>query len=66
MRHVETGFLVPNIDVDGFASMSGELLEDDALAIKMSTQALAWSKTFDWEQAADDMEEVLKRARSLP
>lgn len=66
VRHGQTGFLVPNVDVAGFAKHIGELLEDDALAIRMSTEALAWSKTFDWDKAADDMEQALERTRTLP
>lgn len=63
VRHGDTGFLVRNLDVDGFASRIAELLEDDELAIRMSTAALEWSRTFDWEIAADEMAEAIEDAR---
>lgn len=61
----ETGFLVPDEDVEAFAARIGVLLEDDDLATRMSSAALAWSKRFDWERATDDMEDAIERARGL-
>lgn len=64
VRHGETGFLVADGDVEGFAGRIGELLADDALAIRMSRAALEWSRRFDWERAAGDMADAIVRARA--
>ena len=64
VRDGETGFLVGDEDVEGFARAIGRLLDDDALALRMSQAALDWSRTFDWERSADDMAEALERAQS--
>ena len=45
------------------AERIGQLLEDDALATRMSREALAWSKNFDWDVAAREMLETLEAAR---
>jgi glycosyltransferase involved in cell wall biosynthesis len=63
VRHGETGYLVPPGDVEGFAARIGALLEDDALAARMSQAALAWSRRFDWERAAQGMRASLEAAR---
>jgi glycosyltransferase involved in cell wall biosynthesis len=55
VRHGETGFLVREGDVEAFAERIAALLSDDALAARMSAAALAWSRGFDWERAADQM-----------
>jgi glycosyltransferase involved in cell wall biosynthesis len=63
VRDGETGFLVPEGDVQGFANRIGALLSDDDLATRMSTAALDWSKQFDWDVAASEMAEALENAR---
>jgi len=63
VRDGETGCLVADEDVDGFARRIGQLLDDDALATRMSTAALAWSRRFDWETAAAEMTAAVERAR---
>ena len=63
VRDGETGDLVPIGDVGAFASRIAALLEDDALALERSQAALAWSRRFDWELAADEMAEALREAR---
>ena len=50
--------------VEGFADRIGQLLADDELATRMSKKALAWSLSFSWERAADDMAEALEEVRS--
>jgi glycosyltransferase involved in cell wall biosynthesis len=62
VRDGETGFLVPEGDVAAFAARIGLLLGDDALASRMSQAALAWSRRFDWDHAADQMAEALEAA----
>jgi glycosyltransferase involved in cell wall biosynthesis len=52
--------------VDAFAEAIGRLLEDDALARRMSGAALAWSRHFDWDRAAREMGEAIERARQTP
>lgn len=64
VRDGETGFLVEGGHVAGFADRIGKLLSDDALATRMSSAALEWSRSFDWDRAADDMAEALGEARS--
>jgi glycosyltransferase involved in cell wall biosynthesis len=61
VRDGETGFLVAAGDVAQFAARIESLLGDDALALRMSRAALAWSQGFDWETAADAMERSLVR-----
>jgi len=56
----KTGFLVPDGDVDAFADRIGRLLSDDDLGCRMSAAALEWSRRFDWDRAADRMEESLE------
>jgi len=58
-----TGFLAPDGDVDAFADHIGRLLGDDELWQRMSTAALAWSRKFDWDLAADEMAASLEAAR---
>ncbi len=64
VRDGETGYLVPDEDVDAFADRIARVLEDDALATRMSAAALEWSKRFDWERAADDMATAIERTRA--
>jgi glycosyltransferase involved in cell wall biosynthesis len=66
VRDGETGYLVEEGDVDGFAARIGQLLEDDALAGRMASQAIAWAKHFDWDRAADDMAGAIEEARGRP
>jgi glycosyltransferase involved in cell wall biosynthesis len=58
----KTGFLVAESDVAAFADRIGRLLADDALAREMSAAALAWTRRFDWDRAADDMAETMQAA----
>jgi glycosyltransferase involved in cell wall biosynthesis len=59
----KTGFLVPDGDVDAFADRIGALLSDTELGQRMSSAALAWSRRFDWDRAAEQMEASLEAAR---
>jgi glycosyltransferase involved in cell wall biosynthesis len=63
VRHGQTGYLVPEGDVNGFAQRIGEFLDDDELSAEMSAAALDWAKHFDWDRAADDMAEAIDRTR---
>jgi len=59
----KTGFLVADGDIGAFADRIGELLSDDALGCRMSPAALAWSRRFDWDRAADQMARSLEAVR---
>ncbi len=65
VRDGETGFLVEIGGAEGWAGRDGEVLADDALAVRMSRAALEWSHSFDWDVAADDMAAAIDRARGL-
>jgi glycosyltransferase involved in cell wall biosynthesis len=60
VRDGETGFLVPEGDVEAFAARMGSLLGDDTLAERMSAAAIAWSRDFDWDRTAARMEASLE------
>ena len=60
----ETGFLVPDRDIEAFAERMGRLLTDDALATRMGAAARAWAQRFDWNQAADALDASLQSLRS--
>jgi len=62
VRHAETGWLVPEADPAAFAERIEMLLADDALAASMGARALAWSRRFDWDRAADEMADALEAA----
>jgi len=63
VRHGDTGYLVPAPSPEQFAHRIGQLLEDDALSTRMSRDALAWSKRFDWDIAAREMRDALEDTR---
>ncbi|MCP4035895.1 MAG: glycosyltransferase family 4 protein [bacterium] len=65
VRDGETGYLVPLRDVERFRERICDLLENDELAAQMSERALAWSLTFDWDVAADEMAAAIQSARGL-
>jgi glycosyltransferase involved in cell wall biosynthesis len=65
VRDGETGFLVPDRDVAAFADRIGALLTDDALALRMSRESIAWSKRFEWRHAADQMEAALETSMAV-
>jgi glycosyltransferase involved in cell wall biosynthesis len=64
VRDGETGYLVPEGDVEAFADRIGRLLADDNLVTRMSDAAAAWSRGFSWDAAADAMARVLDEARA--
>ena len=65
VRDGETGYLVTDGDVEGFASRIAELLGDQTLASRMGAAALTWSKRFSWERAADEMASAIDEARGI-
>jgi glycosyltransferase involved in cell wall biosynthesis len=67
VRHAKTGLLVTDGKAEVFTErLTGaiaELLSDDALATRLSREARAWSRRFDWDSAAERMAEAVDAAR---
>lgn len=63
LRHGENGLIVPRGDIPAFLREMETVLNDDVLAARLSTGALATAQTFTWERAADKMEHVLTKLR---
>jgi glycosyltransferase involved in cell wall biosynthesis len=57
----KTGFLVPYGDVRGFASRISQILGDRGLRERLSGEAVAWAKTFDWDHSAESILKVIER-----
>ena len=75
IRHGETGFLVGGSptaasrddsedEAHRYADAIAKLLAEDEAARTMRRACLAWSKRFDWERAASDMEAAIERTLS--
>ncbi|MAG32868.1 MAG: hypothetical protein CL908_18475 [Deltaproteobacteria bacterium] len=64
VRHEETGLLVSSPDPSAFAEALTRLLEENAATKRMRSRALAWSKQFRWDRAADDMQQAIERSIS--
>jgi glycosyltransferase involved in cell wall biosynthesis len=62
VRNEQTGLLVAPGDIDGFAAAIARLLEDSTFAHATRAEALAWSRGFEWERAASDMEAAIEKA----
>ncbi len=65
IRGSETGILVPEGRPDAYVErLTGalrELLADDGRLARMSEQARAWSRRFDWDRSAEQMADALER-----
>ncbi|HEX6559161.1 MAG TPA: glycosyltransferase family 4 protein [Longimicrobiales bacterium] len=57
-----SGFLVPHADVGALSARLQEVIDNDELRNRLSTQALAFARQFAWDSAAQQMEEFLKQA----
>jgi glycosyltransferase involved in cell wall biosynthesis len=55
----ETGLLVKSGDVTGFADAMLSLLKNKKMLSRYSLAAKNWSQRFSWDQAAEEMEQVL-------
>ena len=55
IRDGETGRLVAGDDPEAYARALTPLLEQGETAREMRKQALAWSRQFDWDRAADEL-----------
>ncbi len=65
VRHGETGWLAPTGDVEAFRAHIADLLVADERAETMGRRSEEWSRRFDWDVAATEMETALERTRSL-
>jgi glycosyltransferase involved in cell wall biosynthesis len=65
VREGETGELYPYGDIDALARGIIGLLRDQDKRVRLGTGALAWSRTFSWDAAADGTLEILQRLAGL-
>jgi glycosyltransferase involved in cell wall biosynthesis len=56
----KTGFLVPFGDVEGFARRMLEVLEDDGLRKRLSDEAIAHARRFNWDDSADAILRIIE------
>jgi glycosyltransferase involved in cell wall biosynthesis len=59
--HEQTGFLVPQGDVRELANRMKQLLFDDTLWNKMSSEGIRFSKAMSWDHCAKRYAEIIKR-----
>jgi glycosyltransferase involved in cell wall biosynthesis len=55
------GFTVTYGDIDGYLELIARLLNDETLREHIMEEGLRTVRRFSWEQAADRMEEALRR-----
>ena len=60
--HEKTGLLYEYGNVEELAEKMALLLRDDTLCARLSTGAVQWARSFDWERSADAMLELLNHA----
>lgn len=58
----ETGLLVKSDNVEALAKAIIKVLTSDALRIRLSEKALTYSKSFSWDEVADQFMKVIKAA----
>lgn len=63
VRDGETGMLYTYGDVDDLAGKLDEFLKDARLRERLTTNAISWSKNFDWDRAAIETLGLLERRR---
>jgi len=56
----ETGLLVKSGDVEALAEAVVQVLTSDALRIRLSEKALAYSRSFSWDEVADEFMKVVR------
>lgn len=64
LRHGENGIIVPRGDRAAFLREIERVMNDDTLADRLATGALATIQGFTWARAADKMEQVLAKLQS--
>lgn len=60
IRDGENGVLLPIGDIDGFANVVGRLLFDTDLRDRLAQAGHRTARTYTWERAVDQMEDVLR------
>lgn len=62
LRHGETGWLVPDGDIDGFAEGALTLIGDVAMADALGTAARSFVETHhNWDRSAEMLEDIFRR-----
>jgi glycosyltransferase involved in cell wall biosynthesis/O-antigen/teichoic acid export membrane protein len=59
VSHTKTGFLVAEGKHQQFAEKIAEIILNEELRFRLSTNSLEWSKRFDWEISAKKMMEII-------
>ena len=60
VRHMETGILVEDGDIEKMAKAIITLVEDNELRERLSKNAIEWAKRFSWDKTAEASERILK------
>ena len=60
VRHMETGILVEDGDIEKMAKAIITLIEDNELRERLSKNAIEWAKRFSWDKTAEAFERILK------
>jgi glycosyltransferase involved in cell wall biosynthesis len=60
VRDMETGYLVPHGDTNGFASRILAIIEDQKLRERLAEQSVLWAQQFDWRAKSESFLAVLK------
>jgi glycosyltransferase involved in cell wall biosynthesis len=63
VRDGDTGWLVPTGDAAAFGARIAALLAADEAAEAMARRGVEWSRRFDWDTSAREMEAAIERAR---
>ncbi|MDG7008054.1 MAG: glycosyltransferase family 4 protein [Nitrososphaerota archaeon] len=59
IQNGDTGILVQNGEIAQLANAISSVLEDESLRLRLSRNALAYSRNFSWDKSADEFEKVL-------
>ena len=65
VRHEETGLLVGSEgadDIDAWTRAIASLMDEDGSTLAMRSRCLDWAGHFDWDRAAEDMEDAIAAA----
>jgi glycosyltransferase involved in cell wall biosynthesis len=65
VRDGDTGWLAPTGDAEAFGARIAALLAADDAAEAMARRGVEWSRRFDWDTSAREMEAAIERARMM-